>query len=1338
MRTILIGILFLHVLLLAGQNDKIERITIEEGLSQGMIHDILQDQEGFLWIGTKDGLNRYDGYEFKVYNHIPFNSFSISGHEVTALHEDEAGRLWVGTFSNGLNLFDPASEKFWHITQNDEGGLSSNTIRDIAQDDEGNIWVATAAGPDRIRIPEGFALSRLSSSAADITTVFDISSFTPTESDINPFSIWTVVPVKNRIYLGGDNRFFEINLNQGTQATERTDDLFGKNYYDFFLLQDMIRYGENQVVVSLNDQIALISPDTILRYPLPIETTDKYPALYTDDKGYLWGGARTFFKFDPNSKNPKPTFEYPLGKEPLGGITTLLADRSNIFWMGTRGYGLIKYNPVARIFNHLFSGPNSSIRQIYIDQENNYWIWSYSYEIKCVDPTTGEAYLPEGWPEVLKEGRWVLQAQDGEYWFHFPFKESETELVAYDPKHNTIRRFPYHCLTNPLSPMAEGPKGNIWLSGGSGQLIMLDKQTEKYQYFDMGDALGEQFDETQVVNMHLDKNGVFWLGTLHGLVRFNPATNEWKAYRHDSDNSSSISENHVLSIHAGKKEPDILWIGTKGGGLNRFDKKQESFKAYNTEDGLPNNVIYGILEEQKGHLWLSTNRGLARFEPTTATSTNYSSFDGLQSNEFNTFAYAQAKDGTLAFGGINGLNIFHPDSLESIASNHQVVFTEVKVNNKKILEKDYLPVEGVLRLSYDQNLLYFKFSATDFTAPSRNTYRYQMEGVDEQPLYVGNQREVAYANLAPGAYNFKVWGANNTGSWSEARAIRFIITPPWWKTSVAYAAYLIVFAALAYLFHRFQVNRIRLQKQLEFEHMEAERLAEMDRMKTNFFSNVTHEFRTPLTLILEPARQLYKKIQHQQQKETLGMIVANGQHLLKLVNQLLDLSKIEGGFMKLKLSEGDLVASVKELYHSFIPIAERKGIELSFSSTHANFETAFDEDKLEQCLNNLLSNALKFTSSGGAVDLRLDILTEKPGPEAVLTVTDNGQGISKENLSRIFDRFFQSEHQEPTVQRGTGIGLSLVKEFAKLMRGDIQVESEEGKGSTFILSLPLAKIPQQEEPQPLVFQDTPKPAASGPPSSTGTASKEEALVLVVEDNSDLRSFISAALQDHFRVITAVDGAEGWQKAQSYVPDLVVSDLMMPRMNGMELLQQVKEQQATAHIPVVMLTAKSSIENKISGFRAGADAYLSKPFHTEELLVRIEQLIDQRRKLQALYSQQKGISKKESGFFNSIDNEFLQKLTTTIDEHLEDEALTVEELAKKVNLSRSQLHRKLKALTDQSATEFLRNYRLDRAMELLRNKSGNIGTVAMMVGFPNQQYFSTRFKKRFGLSPSEVR
>jgi signal transduction histidine kinase/DNA-binding response OmpR family regulator len=574
--------------------------------------------------------------------------------------------------------------------------------------------------------------------------------------------------------------------------------------------------------------------------------------------------------------------------------------------------------------------------------------------------------------------------------------------------------------------------------------------------------------------------------------------------------------------------------------------------------------------------------------------------------------------------------------------------------------------------------------------------------------------------LPPGRYQFYVQGSNGEGPWQDAATVlRIVIRPPWWRSDAACTAYVLLLGLFVWQIYRFQVRRLRLREQLAFEHREAERIREMEQMKTNFFSNVTHEFRTPLTLMLEPLRQLIQNPADKALPEKLRLVERNSLRLLSLVNQLLDLSKIEHGGMQLQPKMGDLMQTVQSILPAFESLAHAKKIELQDLGGETPLYTLYDPEKVELVLNNLLSNALKFTPEGGRV--RLKIQWDAEAEQVQMVVEDNGPGIAAAYVDKIFDRFFQAPDAPVTGGAGTGIGLALSKELAQLMGGDIRVQTRVGAGSVFTFTLPIVALPHA-------------------PDATEAPTADMPLALVIDDSEDMRMFLQMSLQGSWRVLAAANGEEGIAQATAALPDVIVSDLVMPGKSGHEVCIALKHSDLTAHIPIILLTAKSNLSDRLQGLAAGADDYLAKPFHTVELKTRMENLLENRRRLKRLFEGVpvlRGEAYEEKPFLSAADNAFLMRFTQIISDHLDDETLGVEEFAAKMYISRVQLHRKLKALTGTSATDFIRNYRLDRAWHMLRQKEGLVSEIATRTGFANEKYFSTVFKEKFGVSPSAV-
>ncbi len=1360
----------INTILLQGQHLKLESLTIDDGLSQGMIFNILQSRDGFLWVATKDGINRYDGLGFKVFSHKSTEPFTLSGHVATVLFEDSRGWLWIGTLNNGLNLFDKKTERFYHLSSNyaDASTLQSNNINAIEEDASGNIWVATEAGIDKVVIPSGFAPNLLDSD--------ELNKVLPVLREVENFKNISFIKFQEKdVFIGTSEGLYKRAAFR-QETPKETFELKGVNMRDidlsggvFNMIED--KYGATWLS-SLNSLIRL-DKGKIQTFSFPIKKHLPRLHIALDSNGDLLIGFSKLVRLKIGAQGIVVTEEIEVFDHFI--CTDLHIDHSGIVWIGSNGFGIKKYNPRVSDFHHSLAG--TSIQHVFEDQEERVWVWG-DFKLLCLDRQRGTWSIPEDFPEDLTRARQVFQDKKGCYWFHFSFRETGTKIVCYDPKTKIRKTYPYTSQADPLAPFLEDHQGNIWLGCMNGFAIKLDSRSERFVYYDFRHLFLQNDSKIRVVCMYQDDGGIFWLGTPLGLVSLKESPGQTPEFRLIQSSPGGLSENYIQAICPDPEIPGVLWIGTKGGGLNRFDSKTGTFTYVSIKDGLPNNVVYGILPESggTGNLWLSTNRGLSCYNPQKRSFKNYLAADGLQDNEFNTAAYYKLKSGELVFGGINGVNVFRPDQIRGNTISPRVVISNLMVNNQPVdlsnsgILSQVIEYTKAIKLRYDENMLSFNFSVLDFAAPQKNAYEYQMKGLEKDWVKAGSRHEVVYTNLPPGAYTFRVRGANSSGVWSEKPAeIAVVILPPWWRTNWAWGIWFGLSATLIYLLYRFQVNRIRLNNQLLFEQKEAERLADLDRMKTDFFSNITHEFRTPLTLILEPLRQALPHLKDPVVYEKVDVAEKNSRQLLTLINQLLDLAKVEQGAMKLELHQGDFSEVVRRVVKGFSPLAEKKniGLELRIKDGIPIFE--FDKNKIELVFNNLISNALKFTQEGGRIDieagpfdsfldtgsstdLHFRIPSTLPSadrqPYLLIKITDTGVGISRTALPRIFDRYYQAETSDARKVPGTGIGLALTKEMVTLMGGAIQVSSEPGTGTTFSVLLPMTgQSGSTTSSEMEVVLNTSQTGFETQASNAGNngeaiAEKGESLILVIEDNEDLRRFIQQSISSKYRVIVAGDGDEGIQKALQQIPDLVVTDLMMPEKDGYQVCEELKNNELTSHIPIILLTAKSAMDSKLQGLRTGADDYLTKPFNTEELMLRMANLIENRRLLREKYSHsgiqgKTGSDQMAATSFSKPDQAFLLKITHLLEDQLEDENLTVEGIARQLYISRVQLHRKLKALTDQPANEFIRNYRLDRALEMLKNKEGNVSEIAVRTGFGSQKYFSVRFKERFGLSPSEV-
>ena len=874
--------------------------------------------------------------------------------------------------------------------------------------------------------------------------------------------------------------------------------------------------------------------------------------------------------------------------------------------------------------------------------------------------------------------------------------------------------------------LARDSSGIFWMGTWNHGVGRFDPATFPdidFQWFDK--AIPGGIRENRIEALLVDHLNRLWIGTMGGgLSMLEADRTTYVHYQNDESEPTSIGSDLIYALH--QSDDSTIWVGTHSDGLNKLDLTTRTFTAFTTEEGLPNNVIYGILPDEDGYLWLSTNLGLARFDPVTESFKNFDVRDGLQDNEFNRHAAYRGPDGVLYFGGINGLTYFDPKLIQQNQYKPPLAFSKLLVNQKE------LQIRDDLRLKHNENLLEFEFVALNFQQPQKNQYRYRLTGVDRAWIESGTRNAVVYSHLSPGHYTFEVQGSNNDNIWNE-RSLRlpFRILPPWWLSWWAFVLYAILIFGILYTYYRFQLNKKLAQS-------EAERLKELDQLKSRLYTNITHEFRTPLSIILGVAGQVKKEIQAKVMPQ-IEMIERNGQQLLRLVNQLLDLSKLESGNFELHYQQSDIINFLKYLTESFHSLAEQKAIQLHFLSEEDRLVVDFDQERLQQVFYNLLSNALKFTPEGGHIYFQVSQLEE-----AILEikVRDTGIGIPADQLSKIFDRFYQMDDSNTRKADGSGIGLALVKELLQKMDGSITVKSKPERGTEFILKLPIRRKASRSEqvqresaiPSPVQTWENPAPSKVGRAIDYPT-------VLVIEDNADVRQYVQNCLAALYQVEMAYDGAEGIQKAQKIIPDLIICDVMMPIKDGFEVCRTLKQDRRTSHIPTVMLTAKADLQSRLQGLTHGADIYLAKPFQEEELLLHLRNLLLHRERLQRYYLFFSGLTGSQcvtEDLQDKAETDFVEKVKSVIVAHLADNTFTVSKLSREMTLSDSQLHRKLKALTGYSAGKMIRMIRLNNAKNLLRNQSTTIAAIAYESGFNDPDYLSKVFKREFGMTPTEYR
>ena len=900
-----------------------------------------------------------------------------------------------------------------------------------------------------------------------------------------------------------------------------------------------------------------------------------------------------------------------------------------------------------------------------------------------------------------------------------------------------------------------------------------------------------------VYDLVVDNSGIVWLGTEFGLVRFNPLTCFIKQIQNNSSDSTSLNNYpvHVVKIDSCEQHR-FIWLGTNGSGLIRFNMETEIFDFYTIMDGLSSNVIGTILSDDSGNLWLGTDRGISKVyldaeNREVIRIRNFDRKDGLKSINYCFYyghnAFKNGR-GEMFFAGKDGFNIFDPTKLDNPfpppvqITNFQINFKPVSFRDPDSPLPKPISLTKQLTLLYDENTFSFELTALDFHVPEKNLYAYKLTGFLDEWINLGSKRTAIFTHVPPGEYTFHAKAANSDGVWNEkGTSLKIIITPPIYRTWWAYAIYVLLIVGTIYGLRRYEYSRREAKHKYQLEHLESQKLQELDRMKSRFFANISHEFRTPLTLILGPLEKYLYETENKTDQQNFTLMQRNAQRLLKLINELLDLSKLESGQMKLRANQLDIVQHLKNCLAFFESIADSKKIHLEFKTEHESLLGFFDVEKLQKIFVNLISNAIKFTEEGGevlvVVNLLLNNIPQNPPSKGDLKdsplkggkvegilpfkgdkggctstqivkikISDTGIGIPKDRLSQIFNRFYQVGDSQ--AGEGSGIGLALTKELVDLHHGAIDVESEEGQGTTITVQFPLGEdhlkpeelLETPEQPPEIDTINFPDPTSPSTEFKTisieqpATSIQQSITILIIEDNTDMRGFVRQNLESDYKVLEAGDGEQGINIAFETIPDLIISDVMMPKMNGFKVCQILKTDERTSHIPVILLTAKAEAENKIEGLETGADDYLLKPFYPKMLKIRIQNLLELRRKLRQRFSNITMVKPNDLDI-TSVDKKFLQRLLNIIESHLSEETFGVEELCKEIGMSSPSLWRKIHGLFNKNPNQFIRSIRLQHARQMLEKNAGNIAEICFAVGFSNPSYFARCFQEQYGKPPS---
>ncbi len=1366
-----------------------ERITTDNGLSQSDINTIHQDKDGFMWFGTHDGLNKYDGYSFKIFNPDSNIPESITNNLIFDIEEDQNGNFWIGTTGGGLIFFDKSSEKFKTYTydKNNLKSINSNYIYNIYIDRENRLWIGTSEGLNMLNLENS-------------NNVVEFQRFKPHLEpfipNINVSSVNTIYQDrKGRIWTGGPGGLYRL-------SRERNGDMYFK-----FLNEDI---GLPNLAVSSIDEDKegrlIIATNKGLFYQSKIDTSLKFKKILNGnfrcllaDENIIWAGNESgldYLKISSDKEFPEliQHFEYnPTNPNSLSKniVTSLFKDKTGIIWIGTNGGGVNKFNPGRNRFDHVRKTlkPNSlsydKIRSFFEDSNGNLWIGTEGGGVS-MKPKQSKDNTFFNFDTVTN----IFAIEEIELGNRKKLLFGSRNLISLymlditDPsKIRTNKILPVEEITGGVFSILSDSNKTIWIGTYEVGIYRWTPKRGTNQYvtdiFMSNPNDPSSISNNIIRNIYEDSKGNIWFATGDGLNRLTKEEAlkkhpKFQVYKHIVRDKTSISHNYILPIYESAKGE--LWIGTFGGGLNKFIPETEnnpaSFKSYSDKDGLPNKVIKGILEDESGNLWLSTNKGLSKFNPELEIFKNYDVNDGLQSNEFQELACLKRRNNEMLFGGINGFNSFFPKNLventfepETIITNflisNQPVSTRDKINDRVILEKTISKTQEI-NLKYFENNISFEFAALHYAASQKNQFAYKLEGFEKNwEQTTSNKRFASYTNLEPGIYTFYVKATNNDGLWDKTPSkIQINISPPYWLSNTAYFLYSLIVIGLLIAFRKYTIINTTKKHQLELEHLEKEKNEELQQLKIEFFTNISHEIRTPLTLIkgpLEYLKQSYTQLDKNVVLHQLNLMQKNTDSLLRLVNQLLGFRKMDKGKMTLTLYKSNIIEFVYELIQPFQFLCKKRHINIEINHSDDNITTWFDPNAVEKILNNLLSNAIKFTPDHGVIIIDISNTIENQNSDLeikkhlTIKVKDSGPGIKPEKIKYIFERFYvDKKPSKKQLSEGAGIGLSYAKKLAELHQGSLNVESKHKEGSIFIFKFPVNKKDYLNVPN-ISFESEDKTLGFMMPNNVSSYQRDIndeiidkifskrrsklPVLLVVDDHSDIRDFIAQALNEYYNVYHAENGKEGLEAAKHLQPNVILTDIFMPVMDGFEFCKQLKTKQETSHIPVIMITAKASEENELEGFTNGADDYIRKPFNIDLLKLKLANILDHREQLRKRFNR-KIISQPQEVAVTSTDEKFLQQAIEIIEKHMMNTDFNVKFLVKEMNLSRSNIFMKFKELTGLSSGEFIRNIRLKRALQLLETSDLSVKEIMYMTGFNTASYFSKCFKKQFGVLPSD--
>jgi signal transduction histidine kinase/ligand-binding sensor domain-containing protein/DNA-binding response OmpR family regulator len=1325
--------LIVPVRLSAGDFRLVNHLSILHGLTSNDVRQVMQDSDGYIWIATREGLCRFDGYRIKTYKSSLYTPDLLSNNRLNVIAEDRDRRIWIGT-DDGLNILDKTTEKVGKIAP---GCLRNNNIQALCISRRNQVWIGTSNGLYRyIAEKDSFVLYDEANTGGEFRG-YNIKTLYEDYFG----NIWIGTWSEGLTRIDGETGVFysypQINARNSAHV------VFEDSNHDIWL----VTWGDGLVRLENPYNTATVRYITYRCDGRPGSLPDNtvYALAQDHNTGRLWVGSRSGVSILNNSSDPYSFTNYLPDQSdlPYNEVNSIICDNTGLMWLGFLGGGVSTVNTAEPVFT---TNPlrevkkrkqTNNVRSIMMDDRGLIWLAIGNSGLVTYDPASDRYTFMEelpGFRENPLQSIHHIRQIGNAYWF----AAYGQGVFVYNPGLEPGNLKLLSDLTQPaLSDsralyVYEDHNHLIWIGTHNG-LSIYNPGTDEMR-IETSFGIKDENKAYAVNQIIQSDRGTIWTATNEdGIFRLtiDPNTSEIIETRHYSTKNGRLNNNHIQCIFCDGK--GRIWVGANGGGLNLFDEPNDTFVCMQQEYNLPGDLVSNITEDRQGNLWLGTLGGLVRLKDGKAGL--FTTADGLPDTHFNPHALFQTPDGEIFIGSHNGYSRFDPAGPNGRQNDSPVVITDILIFNRSLETLDpqlrntiSAQAAGYTQkicLPYKYNNFSIEFAALNYLNPLQSKYAYKLDGYDREWQYVdATKRSTSYNNLENGHYTFYLKSLNASGSWSETKVLQVEILPPFRRTWKALALYLALVAVIVLFILKTVRNRLLLMNEIRIKDMEKSQIESLNLERLRFYTNITHELRTPLTLILGPLEDLLddSKLPGYYHSK-IKLIHDSATRLLNLITQILEFRKTETQNRHLTVSKGDLAGLVKEIGLRYRELNRNDNVKIRTSVETDRTTLYFDPEVITMILNNLLSNAVKYTPEG-EISLTLSSVEEKGETYTEIRVSDTGYGISPGDLPRIFDRYYQARNKHQV--SGTGIGLSLVKSLVDLHQGIISVESREGKGTTFRFRI----LTDNHYENSLHAEEH---VADGNRASLPA-------VLVVEDNDDIRSYIIESLTVQYKTLSAVNGREGLELAQKRIPDIIVSDVMMPEMDGIELCRKIKEDVRTSHIPVILLTAKDSAQDKAEGYKSGADSYLTKPFGSQLLLARINNLMESRRNLAQQILSQAGNIKPAKTLpvprINKLDEEFLQKITAIIEKNIANDNLSLAYLTTQINMSQSTFYLKIKGLTGISPNKFIRKIRLRNSAELLLTGQYNISEAAYRSGFNDLDYFRECFKEEYGMTPTE--